>query len=277
MARSFWNRGSSIPISDLSKLQLIRAIHEWAEGNRELEKLLWWCHRNGVVTSGCDAGDHHFPYIDFEIEGSSIPNLKRILVATENLDDEATVFLMLVSNPYSGPNWYKPTLAVFPSNKNFFKDINKSLKKIKVVETGFVNILQLHDFFKDKESGLNITFEKKYSSEYSLSFSSFMNERNWQYYTDLFCEADLTPITPSSEKDAPVMKWEAKCSSKEEFDLLIKRIMEILSTKWTLKLPNAITDDMEFKSIALYMHRLFRNHPKGDLLMSEWLKRQRGK
>lgn len=276
MARSFWNRGYSIPVSDLSKFQLIRAIHEWAEGNRELEKLLWWCHRNGVLTSGCDAGDHHFPYIDFQVEGSSIQNLKRILVATENLDDEATIFLMFVSNPYSGPNWYKPTLAIFPSNKNFFKDINKSLKKTKIVENGFVNILQLHDFLKDKECGLDITFEKTSSSEYSLSFRSYMNERNWQYYTDLFCEAGLTKIAPS-EKDSRVMEWNAKCSSKEDFDFLVNRIMEVLSTKWTLGLLNPTMDDMDFKSIALYMHRLFENHPKGDLIMKEWLRRQRKK
>ena len=126
MGKSKWNYGCSIPILALSEAERKEAIHEWAEGNDSLERLLWNCYENKVVTNGCCAGEHHRPYVDFLIEESSRDALKQILDAADNRSNYKAIFLMSGGNPYSGPDWYKPILGISPckERKSFFDDLN---------------------------------------------------------------------------------------------------------------------------------------------------------
>ena len=68
-----WNTGAGIPISSLSQDELKEAIHEWAEGSKELEDILWACYKNDVVTIGShvDPSEIGRFYIQFIIDESN--------------------------------------------------------------------------------------------------------------------------------------------------------------------------------------------------------------
>ena len=52
-----FNTGISIDIDEISDEDKKRAFHEWAEGSKELEELLFVCYESGLATVGCCCGD----------------------------------------------------------------------------------------------------------------------------------------------------------------------------------------------------------------------------
>ena len=141
-------------------------------------------------------------------------------------------------------------------------------------DEGFVNILKFYELLKDKESGFDISMTITSNAEYIFSINCFCNERNWQYFTDLLCEAGLKKVVPK-EKSAPVMKWMFKTEEESEFNLCVKRTLEVLTTKWCLEVPKKITKDMDFNSKALLVRRKLKAIPYGLKLFDMWLKVRR--
>lgn len=62
---SKYNNIKSIPIDSLSKEELKTAIHEWAEGDDAMERLLWAFYNKGIKTNGCHAGTRPYIGIDY--------------------------------------------------------------------------------------------------------------------------------------------------------------------------------------------------------------------
>lgn len=278
MGRTKWNKGNSIPISSLSDWELVEAIHEWAEGNMHLENLLWNCYNNGVYTGGCDAGEHHFGYVDFIIEDSERSALKRILKVVQKFD--VYILLHMTANPYSGPNWHKAVINIMPI-KN--KDVNEVfdvisaalVEKSDVSDDELIPILEFYDFLKDKEAGLNIRV-KIHNGKYRFFIESFMNERNWEHFTNLFEKAGFKK-KEDIKPDAPFMAWGFKCKEESEFTSLALEGLEVIKKNWSLKTPKAITEDMSFNYKARIMRRKFGTTKRGERKLQKWLKQERKK
>lgn len=270
MPKTLWNTGASFVVSDLTELQLKEAIKEWAEGSESLEELLWACYQNGVHTRGCDAGYHHFPYVSINLE-SEIEALKRIIMATWDYDG-SEVFLKFVGNPYSGPDWYKPDLAVNPArNKDaddFYKTLAIALKKKQEVkeDKGFLHILKISELLVDCGIDISVSM-KKSNGQYWIGVSCFGDNRNWRYLTKLFSEAGLQVI----DKNRVIIKWGYKCSSEEEFEQVAQQLVKVLETKYSLKVPTKVTKDMTFAVKALVMQRRFGFDEEGIKRMNKWL------
>lgn len=273
MGRSKWNRGNSIPISSLSDWQLVEAIQEWSEGNIHLENLLWNCYNNGVYTGGCDAGEHHFGYIDFIIEDSERSALKRILKAVQKFD--VCILLHMTANPYSGSNWYKSSISILPiKNKDaneVFDVISAALvEKSTVSDDELIPILEFYDFLKDKEAGLNVRV-KIHHGKYRFFIESHMNERNWEHFTNLFEKAGFKK-DEDIKTDSPVMKWGFKVKDQKEATLLALKGLKVIKENWTLKPPKTITEDMSFNSKARIMLKKFGTTKRGEKKLQKWLK-----
>lgn len=270
MPKTPWNTGASIVVSDLNESELKEAIKEWAEGSESLEELLWACYKNGIHTHGCDAGYHHFPYVSFDFEGE-IEALKRIIMATWEYDG-SEVFLKFVGNPYSGPAWHKPDLAVNPvKNKDaddFYKMLAIALKKKQEVKEnkGFLHILKIYELLADCGIDISVCM-KKSNDQYVIGVSCFGDNRNWRYLTKLLSEAGLQV----TDKNRVIIKWGCRCSSEEEFEQVVGQLVKVLEAKYSLKAPTKITKDMSFAVKALVMQRRFGFDEKGIKQMNKWL------
>ncbi|MBE5821488.1 MAG: hypothetical protein E7311_02730 [Clostridiales bacterium] len=274
MKKVSWNDGSSIRISELKEEQVKQAIKEWSEGSEALEKLLWNCYKNKVITTGCDSGNHnHFPYLRFLIDESAQENVKKILLATDNFA-QSEILIKFGGNPHSGPDWYKSSISVKPIRKEdanvFFSKINCVLQKKENDINEYVELLlSLYDFFKDKLAGISI-FIIKNKNTYSISFNSFLNKNNWDYYTKILSKAHLKLEKPKSPED-PFVCWKHTSEGKEEFILCLKKILEVLKENWSLKIPDKVTKDMSFNYSALVMQKKYGTDEKGIQLMNKWI------
>lgn len=242
-------------------------------GSEALGKLLWSCYRNGIHTSGCDAGNHHFPYLAFYLD-SGIESVKRLITATWNYG-ASELFLTFAGNPYSGPEWHKTKLSVKPLNNkcanDFFETLANTLdeKQIENTGQGFLDILKLSELLEESGDDIAVRMTKN-GNQYRLSINCFKSKRNWQYWTALFEEAGLHLIN-SKKKDSPFIYWEYTSSNQEAFEKCISKLLVVLQTKHSLKLPDEISEDMSFSTKALVMRRKFGFDENGIKLMNKWL------
>lgn len=280
MGKSKWNRGNSIPISSLNDWELMEAIHEWSEGNIHLENLLWNCYNNRVYTGGCDAGEHHFGYVDFYIEDSERSALKRILKGIQKFGG-ASIFLLMHANPYSGPDWHKAVISVTPAKNKDVNDLFDAISAALLDESdteihgGFTVILDFYDFLKEKEAGLDIRMNINHG-KYKFLLESFGNKRNWEHFSNLF-EMIGFKKDENVKSDAPFMAWGFKCNEESEFTSLALEGLEVIKKNWTLKTPKAITEDMPFNYKARIMRRKFGTTKRGERKLQKWLKQERKK
>ena len=274
-----WNCGKTIPVSSLSEKDKKSAIHEWAEGSSVLEDLLWLCHKKGLETSGCDAGKHHFAYIDFALR-SDREALHKVLNDVINMKSAMMMF-SFVGNPRSGPLWHEPIVCVAPSNdagaEVFFKELCSALKKPWGKKPAEVTkqLLNIADFLKDKESALSMKLYKN-SDGYLFAFECYGNSRNWDYFSGLFDKAGLRAMV-NKKPGIPLKAWGIKTKNIFELSCALRSVYETMRLGWTLDLPVNFTPDMDFNSMALIMRRKFGNDQIGEELLNDWVKKNWGK
>ena len=268
-----WNRGNSIPIDSLTFDELEEAIHEWAEGSEILEELLWLCYEKSVYTTGCDAGDHHFAYIDFDITKGNTKNLQKLINAALKMR-RCSILVKFEGNPRSGPDWCVPTLGLFPLKKgdvkSFFKLLCKSLKRKRGAEPREISkqFLNIVNFLEDKETGLSVRLER--NGGYRFILDSFMNSRNWDYFTEIFESAGLEVMHHSDPK-APVLAWGITVEKEHEMVAVLSRVYEVMKNNWTLEIPDKLTPDMDFNCMAIFMRRQFGTDEEGIAKLKEWV------
>lgn len=66
--QSKYNTGKPIDIKTLTDKERKQAFHEWAEGSKELERLLNEGYKKGFLSHACCAGDTGTPYISYNLE-----------------------------------------------------------------------------------------------------------------------------------------------------------------------------------------------------------------
>ena len=269
-----WNCGKTIPIGRLSSDELKVAIHEWAEGNETLEELLWLCHKKGVETTGCDAGDHHFAYIDIALR-SNRESLCKVLNAAVN-QKRCSLMFSFKGNPRSGPLWHEPHVGIFPNRKEDVQDVYSELctglkkpwgKKPSEVTKQLLNIA---DFLRDKESGLTMRLYER-PEGYLFALECLGNSRNWNYFSELFVAAGLH-ILENKKPNVPLQAWGIKTKNVFELSCALRSVYETMCLKWNLPLPEEFTEDMDFNSMALMMRRKFGTDPIGEEQLNEWVK-----
>lgn len=278
MNRSKWNCGKSIPIGGLSEAELKVAIPEWAEGNKTLEELLWLCHKKGVETVGCDAGDHHFAYLDVALK-SDRDNLCKLLNAAVNMK-RSTLMFSFNGNPRSGPNWHEAHISISPHPNDdasaFFAELCTALKKPwgKKPAEAVKQLLNIADFFEDKESSFTIRLYKSETNMFAIE--CWGNSRNWEYFTELFEAAGLHTMT-NKKPNIPLKAWGIKTKNVFELSCALRSVYENVRLKWNLPLPEKFTEDMDFNSMALLMRRKFGTDEAGVAKLNEWVRNNWGK
>lgn len=277
-----YNNMKSIPISSIPKNEMKQAISEWAEGSKNMKKLLWNCLKNNVETNGCHAEKR--PYLEI-IVNDSHDKVKKMLREVEGINGAEVVIFPDGGNPLSGPNWNVPNLlfSFDTTDEKFGEEIfgrmSKSLKskdkKNENKEGAFEQILAFHDFFKDKESGCSFRI-KNNDEKYVFSIESYKGERNLEYFNSLFVKAGLNQIE-KEPIDSPLDVWSISSSTPEEFKEKIKKCNETITKEWSLEYPTEISEDMSFNMIAHIKKREFGNSPKGNQQFEEWFQAENEK
>lgn len=276
MSNSKWNRVESVPISSLNEAQLKEAVHEWAEGSEAMERLLWSCLNNGVVTDGCDAGNHgHFPYLSVVINESRREMVEKIIAATLKCRCAKVIF-HFHGNPRSGPDWYKESVGVFLNTKGdetecFFKEISNVLEADKKHEDTEVakSLMKLCDFLQEKCSPIDFRVNS-YKSGHELVLRCFGFERYWSYFNELFTKANL--VKENNSENVPFAGWTVKCSDETELTKAVDFVLEVIRNEWNFEIPTELSDgEWRTNYGAKLMRMKFGTDEHGVKLMNNWL------
>ena len=272
MGNSRWNRMVSIPVNSLTQEELREAIHEWAEGCEELEKLLWTCYHKGIETGGSHVGKHN-NYFEFYVDFNSTSLLQRILSAAETYGFAET-FMMFGGNPFSGPNWYRTNLCIeclIPEKvAEFYSQVNHTLEDEtqNISARCFALMLEFAEFFEDKLANLRFRMKVRNHSEYELFIETSKSGHNVAYFDELFGSFGMIQM---KRDDSPVVLWYINGFSEEDFYLTIKTILDGIRSKWKLETPTEIVDEKNPFFNALIMQKKFGTTPEGVKKMNDWI------
>ena len=270
MGKSKWNNRKSYVISELSESELKEAMPEWAEGSQYLEELLWECHRNGIVTNGCDDRGHE-GYLGVTIRDSS-EKLRYLLGGTWNFEN-SEISLDFGGNPYSGNDWYKTCLTVAPNGpcdmNEFWSFLVEALKNQDGhnCDNAFMQVYPINEFFEGKEAGLSVRFIRE-GNHRKLTVRCW---RNKKFFASLFETIGLK-YEGEFGRDA---RWSFLTEDEETLKHCAQQFLEVLKANWTLELPTEIDADMDLADVALMMRRKFGTNPDGIEAFNTWLEESR--
>ena len=277
---SKYNRMASIPISSLSEQELPIAIREWAEGNIHMESLLWACYKNGIETDGCHADA--FPFISFHLDSKKEEILKLLYVA-QNIKGASFMVMPDGGNPLSGPNWNRPNLSLWFETEEK-REIDSILEKLTLALTSskeelnignvfFAQLLDLANFFANKESGL--VFSAFHNQDDSYSILVRAEKTNSEYYNSLLKNAGLQ--LEETPNDWWCNEWSMEGNEAQALSQKTKKCIESIIQNYSLEKPTEISKEMSFNTKACIKKREFGDSLEGQQKFAEWLQEERTK
>lgn len=233
---SKYNHIKSIPIESIPKNELKRAIHEWAEGSKGMEKFLWTCYEKGIKTSGCHAEAR--PWISFKYQ-ENLNKIVPLLEKTQEILDSQILIMVDGGNPFSGPEWYLPSIAVGIDSiikkevEAYFNDLDKVLNKNNNNKTH--PMIDLLNFFLDKETGLLLRLKHTKDDKFifTLEARQAIQER-LDYYNDIFIKAGLIPI-PFDIEVCPNYEWKIESDNFEDMLNKLNKTKEYIIKNYSLE------------------------------------------
>ena len=268
---SKYNKIKSIPIETIKKEEIPQAIKEWSEGDKSLEKLLWACYNNGIKTSGCHAGSG--PYIDFEYQ-DDFEKIIPIIETAENKVGAQILIMIDGGNPFSGPDWYKPTIGIHLDTEYkdevdvFFDELTNSLKNENIKNNH--SMLRLLEFFSDKESALSLRFMHKEEGKYTFYIESRDIPKNrYDYYKKMFSESGLIEVVNNSDNLKNRHGWKIESDNLDDVLSKLNHATNHIISNYSLDIPKSEDEIISFIMLAKYMKRT-----SSENKFDEWLREQ---
>lgn len=271
---SKYNNMRGISFSELREDEIEQAIREWSQGNIHMEKLLWACREHGVETMGCHPLG--MPYLELAVNNSH-DKIRRMLNAAQSVPYSSVLVMPDGGNPTSGEKtWYRPNLTItFDTTSR--RKVNKSLDKLyeaivleeeqEGTENGiFMHMLDFHDFFAERESGLNLYMLNNKSGIYQFSIISRGNGTDSTYFADLFRRAGMR-----LDRELRGTGWSVTDIDEKRFGERVKKAKTTITEEYSLGIPKEIKPNMDLTIVARIMRRQFGDTLEGRERFSQWL------
>ena len=271
---SKYNHIKSIPVDSIPKEEIKQAIHEWAEGSKAMEKLLWTCYEKNIKTCGCHAEAR--PWISFKYQD----NLDRIIplfYETQKVLDSQIVIMVDGGNPFSGPEWDLSSIAVGINSikedeiEKYFDNLNTILNKSN--DNNHHPMIDLLQFFLDKETGLllRLRHTKEDKFIFTLEARSAIQER-LDYYNEIFINAGLTPI-PFNKEVSQYHEWKIESNNSDDIINKLNKISKYIINNYSLEPETKEENIKNFVLLARYKRKEL-NQEQLEEYLNEYLKKK---
>ncbi len=221
-----YNNGHLMATSEIAEDNYEKVAKEWAEGSENLEALLLYCLKNGIVTQSSCRGhsDDGYAFVQFELNEANMKSIVKIVNRYYNLDG---VSMNFISEP---GNISKFSIHVPKKiSELFFKDMLSQLSngidlEIDSLTDDMKNTLEVMMNHKVPFELLEVNYSKTNDQKQLYVFSS-----NQDYFdTNLFNDPDYKIYTgdgigfeSTPEKILPIIKDVSK-KSDVKYDEFIK-------------------------------------------------------
>ena len=221
-----YNNGHLMATSEIAEDNYEKVAKEWAEGSENLEALLLYCLKNGIVTQSSCRGhsDDGYAFVQFELNEANMKSIVKIVNRYYNLDG---VSMNFISEP---GNISKFSIHVPKKiSELFFKDMLSQLSngidlEIDSLTDDMKNTLEVMMNHKVPFELLEVNYSKTNDQKQLYVFSSnqdyfdtnLFNDPNYKIYTGDGIGFESTP-----EKILPIIKDVSK-KSDVKYDEFIK-------------------------------------------------------
>ena len=266
---SKYNRIVSIPIESIPEKDIKKAIHQWAEGDDSMEKLLLACYEKGIDTSGCHAGAR--PWIDFKYQ-DNMNRLIPLLEVTQKVEESQIVIMVDGGNPFSGPEWYLSSIGMgidtmykdeadvyFDSLTNALEDDSNKTHPV----------LELLEFFLNKESGIVLRFRHNKNNKFVFYIEARISDERCKYYDNLFKKAGMEE-TINNTGDDKRHAWKIEDDRLENILKRIENAKDIITKEYDLK-----PEEDEEKIFAYTLKARYKMKTLTEKEFEEWLKQEK--
>ena len=268
---SKYNHIKSIPIDSIPKEEIMQAIKEWAEGDDAMETLLLSCYNKGIKTAGCHAGAR--PYISFVYQ-DNLERLIPIFEATQKEKGSQIIIMTDGGNPFSGPEWYLPTIGVGLDTEYkeeadiYFDKLTDSLEKENSNKDHY--LLRLLEFLVDKESALTMRFRHTMDDKFSFFFeSSGISEERYNYYKEIFSKAGLIVEEKTENLPPDYHGWMIESDNLDDILSKLDYAADYIISNYSLDIPKSEDEILNFKSRALFKRRTLSEKEFNDWILSK--------
>lgn len=268
---SKYNTGRSMRIDEIPKEELEQAIKEWSHYQEPMERLLWKCIEEGVETTGCHPEAK--PYIELKVNNSP-EKIKQMLNAIQEFVSASVMII-----PAGAPNlcgvtsdWDRPILCIGcgVTSKERVYEVLDSLyvalsNTAKRKERVFEQMIEFHDFFKDKECQLNFYMQRPEIDlyDFSITYTNYYQE-NLEFYDRLFKKAGME----LTDEERPT--WSIIEQDEESFAKKVEKAKQVIFEGYTLGLPQTITIGTPNVIAAHIKRRQFGDTPEGKEKFDRW-------
>ena len=281
---SKYNNGSSIPVESLSQEELKLAIKEWAEGNSDMEKLLWTFYNNGIKTTGCHVGYGSYIALDYNPEQKDV--IAKLIDMTLQIEGSQVLISPDGGNPYSGDDWYKPGINLgFDTNKeeeasSIFKLLDATINsESHTYDEACKSLIELVDFLVGKLSDLLIRIQHGRNGEYSISIEGKIKDENKALELNKILTQIGFTLSIPWEEDYARKSWDMNIKGFKELCGKIKEITQIIIENYSLPIPT-LEDDEDKLTLRTKAHlkRKQSLEETGDLKQfKQWLKEEKNR
>lgn len=267
---SKFNNIKSIPIESISKEEIGIAIKEWSEGDSSLENLLWTCYNKGIKTDSCHAGKQSYISFSHDNDSKILSNIVNII---HNIKG-SQCFICMAGNPFSGPNWYLPTITIAfdtpykDETDQYFDMIDELLKNNK--KDDIHPLFKFFNYFLKQET--NFTFRIRHLENDKFDFlieHSLVSKERYEYYNNIFKSAGLTEYKHPKVK---IMHfWKIESNNLDEILLKVNIAAEyIANNSFKFEIPNNEEESLSFIEKALIMKKKLSKNE-----FEKWLQKER--
>ncbi len=250
---SKYNHIKSIPIESIPREELSQAIKEWAEGYDFLERLLWSLYNNNLKTDGCHAGTK--TYVGLVYEKEKPDELSVVLNASLAQKDSQVLMSPDGGNPLSGPDWYKPNIAVGAETpyeedgKKFCDNVSEAIDNKKAEsDLDLSSVITLLDFLIGKITCLDIRINHKNDDMYTFCIEgSFEENERFEEFNQLFTNAGLN-YNKHPEFDRRY--WTISSNNPKELSEKLKDIVSYIVDNYNIKTPDSLDEVSGLNSSA---------------------------
>ena len=278
---SKYNSGASIPISSLSDEELKTAIHEWAEGNDSLESLLWKCYKNGIETQGSHSGLNSYLQIGLK---SHKDKLLKLLGTIHQLSDSDIFIQPNGGNPFSGADWYKPSISIGSSTSTkeesdyFFNVLSNAIDEDNTKQADedslILELLNYLYFFNGSglDEELRLVHNANEKKQYTFSIEGFYDLNNFNRLNPIYQKTGFKMIPSDQREDLTFFTLSS--NDPQELAKAMRKSRQYLQKHYWIEYPspeNATSANLEVR----LMRMGFGDTPEGRQKFEDWFENQR--
>ena len=175
-------------------------------------------------------------------------------------------------NPFSGPEWYLSSIGMGIDTINqddadlYFAKLTETLEK---EETGTHPLIELLEFFINKESGLVLRFRHNKDNKFVFYIETKTSVERYKYYDSIFKKTGMIDAINNTGDDKR-HAWKIEDNNLESILKRIEKIKDVIIKEYDIE-----PEEDEEKIISYILKARYKMKNLTEKEFNKWLKKEK--